>query len=52
MYTRIIETKQPGRFPYQAPAAAAFTMHISGLLCASDLDGVTEEWEEVDLSNL
>lgn len=52
MHMRITETKLPGRLSYQVPATKTFTLHISTLLCTSDMDGVTEEWDEVDLSNL
>ncbi len=47
-----IVTKRTGRKPYRNPDLSAFEVSTANLLCTSDVDGVTEEWEEIDLSTL
>ena len=52
MYMKSIETKRSGRKPYLSPDLNVFLINTVSILCASNMGGVTEEWEEIDLSSL
>ena len=41
-----------GQTPYVAPSVEINEMFVEGILCASDKNATTEEWDIVDLSNL
>ena len=41
-----------GQAPYVTPLADVHEMLVEGILCASDKNATTEEWDIVDLSNL
>jgi hypothetical protein len=41
-----------GQVPYETPNVEVSDLLLEGVLCASDKEATTEEWEVVDLSNL
>lgn len=42
----------PGRQAYTVPELKEYYLAASDILCASDIGGSTEEWEEIDLSSI
>lgn len=41
-----------GQVPYATPQVDVNEICVEGVLCASDKNATTEEWDVVDLSNL
>ena len=41
-----------GHVPYAAPQVDVNVIYVEGVLCASDKEATTEEWDVVDLSDM
>lgn len=49
---KINELSVPGKKAYTVPELSEYVLTESDILCASNMGGSTEVWDEVDLSSL